>query len=86
MNAKSQMSGMTPPLLPTFGYVFEVRQKIGSLQLCDIWNPWQHKKTWTCIQPLVKREFAATSDNKLIVDGLANLAHRPDENPRKFFS
>jgi hypothetical protein len=35
---------------------------------------------------LFKKEFAAVSDDKLIVDGLANLAHRPGENPRKFMA
>jgi hypothetical protein len=44
------------------------------------------QKTWTRIRPLFKREFATTSDDKLIVDGLANLAHWQGENPRKFFS
>ncbi len=44
------------------------------------------QKTWTRIRPLFKREFATTSDDKLIVDGLANLAHKHAENPRKFFS
>jgi hypothetical protein len=44
------------------------------------------QKTWTHIRPLFKREFATTSDDKLIVDGLANLAHKQGENPRKFFS
>ena len=44
------------------------------------------EKTWTHIWPLFKKEFAATSDVKLIVDGLTNLAHRPGENPQKFFS
>jgi hypothetical protein len=44
------------------------------------------QKTWTRICPLFKQEFATTSDNKLIIDELANLAHKPGENPRKFFS
>jgi hypothetical protein len=44
------------------------------------------QKTWTRIRPLFKREFATTSDDKLIVDGLANLSHRHTENPRKIFS
>jgi hypothetical protein len=44
------------------------------------------QKTWTRIRPLFKREFATTSDDKLIVDGLANLSHRHGENPRRFFS
>ncbi len=44
------------------------------------------QKTWTRIRPLFKREFATTTDDKLIVDGLANLSHRQGENPRKFFS
>jgi hypothetical protein len=35
---------------------------------------------------LFKKEFAAVSDYKLIVNGLANLAHRPGENPRKFMA
>jgi len=39
------------------------------------------QKTWICIQPLFKRELSTMSNNKLIVDGLANLAHRPGENP-----
>jgi hypothetical protein len=43
------------------------------------------QKTWTRIRPLFKKEFATTSDNKLIFDGLANLAHRHGENPRKMF-
>jgi hypothetical protein len=34
------------------------------------------QKTWTHIWPLFKREFATMSDDKLIVDGLANLAHK----------
>ncbi len=42
------------------------------------------QKMWTRICPLFKWEFAALSDEKLIVDSLANLAHRPGENPRKF--
>jgi hypothetical protein len=44
------------------------------------------QRTWTRIRPLFKREFAAVSDDKLIVDGLANLAHRQGENPRKFMA
>jgi len=44
------------------------------------------QKTWTRIWSLFKKEFATTSDDKLIVDGLANLAHRHGENPQKFFS
>jgi len=44
------------------------------------------QRTWTRIRPLFKREFAAVSDNKLIVDGLTNLAHRQGENPRKFMA
>jgi hypothetical protein len=30
------------------------------------------QKTWTRIRPLFKKEFATTSDDKLIMDGLAN--------------
>ncbi len=44
------------------------------------------QRTWTRVRPLFKKEFAACSDDKLIIDGLANLAHRPGENPRKFMS
>jgi hypothetical protein len=33
-----------------------------------------------------KAEFAAFSDDKLIIDGLAKLTHRPNENLRMFFS
>jgi len=44
------------------------------------------QKTWTRLRPLFKKEFATTSDDKLIVDGLANLMHKHGENPRKFFS
>ncbi len=36
------------------------------------------QRTWTRVRPLFKKEFAACSDDKLIIDGLANLAHRPD--------
>jgi hypothetical protein len=42
------------------------------------------QRMWTRVHPLFKKEFAACSDDKLIIDGLANLAHRPGENPRKF--
>jgi hypothetical protein len=41
------------------------------------------QKMWTRIRPSFKAEFAAFSDDKLI-DGLANLSHRPGENPRMF--
>jgi hypothetical protein len=44
------------------------------------------QRTWTRVRPLFKKEFAPCSDDKLIIDGLANLAHRPGENPRKFMS
>jgi len=44
------------------------------------------QKTRTRIRPLFKKEFAAISDDKLIIDGLANLAHRPGENPCKFMA
>jgi hypothetical protein len=44
------------------------------------------QKTWTRIRPVFKAEFAAFSDDKLIIDGLAKLTHRPNENPRMFFS
>ncbi len=44
------------------------------------------QKTWTRIRPMFKTEFAAFSDDKLIIDGLAKLSHRPGENPRMFFS
>jgi hypothetical protein len=44
------------------------------------------QKTWTRIRPLFKKEFATTLDDKLIVNGLANLAHRHGENPRNIFS
>jgi hypothetical protein len=44
------------------------------------------QKMWTRIRPVFKAEFAAFSDDKLIIDGLAKLTHRPNENPRMFFS
>jgi hypothetical protein len=44
------------------------------------------QRMWTHIHPLFTRELAAVSDNKLIVDSLANLAHRQGENPRKFMA
>jgi hypothetical protein len=44
------------------------------------------QKTWTCIRPVFKAEFAAFSDDKLIINSFAKLAHRPNENPRTFFS
>jgi hypothetical protein len=44
------------------------------------------QKTWTRIRPSFKTEFAAFLGDKLIIDGLAKLSHRPGENPRMFFS
>jgi hypothetical protein len=44
------------------------------------------QKTWTRIRPSLKTEFPAFSDDKLIIDRLANLSHRPGENPRMFLS
>ncbi len=44
------------------------------------------QKTRTRIWPLFKKEFTTVSDHKLIVDGLANLAHRPGKNLQKFFA
>jgi hypothetical protein len=41
------------------------------------------QKAWTRIRPVFKWEFATISDDKLIIDGLAN---RPNETPRMFFS
>ncbi len=44
------------------------------------------QKTWTRIRLSFKTEFAAFSDDKLLIAGLANLSHRPGENPTMFFS
>jgi hypothetical protein len=44
------------------------------------------QKTWTHIRQSFKTEFATFLDDKLIIDGLAKLSHRPNENPRTFFS
>ncbi len=44
------------------------------------------QKMWTRICPIFKQEFAAISDDKLIIDGLAKLSHRPNKNPRMYFS
>jgi hypothetical protein len=44
------------------------------------------QKTWTHIRPVFKAVFAAFSDDKLNIDGLAKLSHRPNENPRMFLS
>jgi hypothetical protein len=44
------------------------------------------QRTWTHIRPLFKREFTAVSDDKLIVDGLTNLAHHQGENLQKFMA
>jgi hypothetical protein len=44
------------------------------------------QKTWTRIRPSFKTEFVAFLDDKLIIDGLAKLSHRPNANPRIFFS
>jgi hypothetical protein len=44
------------------------------------------QKAWTHIRPVFKAEFAAFLDDKLIIDGLAKLAHWLNENPRMFFS
>ncbi len=35
---------------------------------------------------MFKAEFAAFSDDKLIIDGLTKLTHRLNKNPRMFFS
>ncbi len=44
------------------------------------------QKTWTRIRPVFKSEFATFADGKLIIDGLARLSYRPNENPWMFFS
>jgi hypothetical protein len=44
------------------------------------------QRMWTHIKPLFKKEFVTVSDDKLIIDGLANLAYRPNDNPRMYFS
>jgi hypothetical protein len=44
------------------------------------------QKTWTCIRPVFKADIAAFSDDKLIIDCLAKLAHQPNENPLMCFS
>jgi hypothetical protein len=41
---------------------------------------------WTRIRLIFKQEFAAFLDDKLIINGLAKLSHRLNENPRMFFS
>jgi hypothetical protein len=40
------------------------------------------QKTWARIRPSFKMEFAEFSDDKLIIDSLANLSHRHGENPK----
>jgi hypothetical protein len=44
------------------------------------------QKTCTRIRPLLKKEFATISDDKLIINGLAKLAYMNNENPRMFFA
>jgi UDP-2,3-diacylglucosamine pyrophosphatase LpxH len=43
------------------------------------------QKTWTWIWPIFKCELATVLDDKLI-NVLAKMAHRPNEDPRAFFS
>jgi hypothetical protein len=43
------------------------------------------QKMWTRIRPFFKHEFTMVSYDKLIIDGLAKLSHRPNENPGAFF-
>jgi hypothetical protein len=44
------------------------------------------QKTWTRIRPLFKHKFMIVSDDRLIVDGLAKITHRPEEEPHDFYS
>jgi len=44
------------------------------------------QKMWMRLRPLFKQEFTALSDDRLIMDGLANLAHKQGENPHKYMS
>jgi len=42
---------------------------------CRLLDLMPAQKTWTHIRPLFQKEFAPFSDDKLIVDSLASLAH-----------
>jgi hypothetical protein len=42
-------------------------------------------QAWTIVRPLFKAEFTIDSDDKLILDGLAPLAMKPEENVRDYF-
>jgi hypothetical protein len=84
MNARSPTNGTTSRRSHTSGSHFEVKQTNGSAPLSGTCNSRLHKKHG--IRPVFKADFAAFSYDKLIIDGLAKLTHRPNENPRMFFS
>ncbi len=42
-------------------------------------------RAWTIVRPLFKAEFAIESDDKRILDGLAHLAMKQNENVRDYF-
>jgi hypothetical protein len=43
------------------------------------------RRAWTIVRPLFKAEFAIESDDKWILDGLAHLAMKQNENVRDYF-
>ena len=43
------------------------------------------RRAWTIVRPLFKAEFAIESDDKRILDGLAHLAMKQNENVRDYF-
>jgi hypothetical protein len=43
-----------------------------------------HKKTWITFKPMFKQEFATLTEDKLIVDGPANYAMRPNKQYRNY--
>jgi hypothetical protein len=43
------------------------------------------RRAWTIVRPLIKAEFAIESDDKRILDGLAHLAMKQNENVRDYF-
>jgi hypothetical protein len=85
MNVKSPTSGTISRHFHTSGWHSVVKLTNGSAPLSATCSSQLPKKTWT-IRPVFKAKFAAFSDDKLIMDCQAKLAHRPNENPQMFFS
>ncbi len=71
-NAKWPMTGMTLPRTQSLCLRGEADEWLAcTIRLHEFTAA---QRTWTRIRPLFKKEFAACSDNKLIIDGLAKIS------------